>query len=150
MDFFKEVHKDVHHKVTYTVFLLSKVNQASLLIKRMFPGHWCYFSHHLFLSAFALLQTLARPLPTKPTATFPCLGSSVALAWCLVLSSLSLSASCDTDFVLEHHSGKWPPSPQPGSSSEERNLQMTYEVHEWDGDARKMNSDEYRLLIARH
>ena len=39
MDFFKEVHKDVHHKVTYTVFLLSKVNQASLLIKRMFPGH---------------------------------------------------------------------------------------------------------------
>ena len=92
-----------------------------------FTSYSGFFAHRknvplslmLFFSSFiplciALLQTLARPLPTKLTATFPRLGSSVALAWGLVLISLSLSASCDTDFVLEHHSGQWPPSPNRG------------------------------------
>ena len=72
------------------------------------------FSHCFFLSPFAFLQTPASPLPARPTATFPRLGSSVTLAWCLVLIFLSLSASCDTVFVLEHHSGQWPPSQDQG------------------------------------
>lgn len=74
----------------WMLFFGFKSYSGFFIHRKNVPLSLLLFSHCFFLSPFAFLQTPARPLPTRPTATFPRLGSSVTLAWCLVLIFLSL------------------------------------------------------------